>query len=306
MSTEDLLTIVVTTSPVPSAPSPDLIRNTIDSLPESLADVPIIITFDYFTISSDDQGRLKRGRVPPDLVELYPLYIDNVRQLFGEISCSSERDDCTISSSVNRDVTFLVLKQRHGFAFSVQLALDYVKTPYVLILQHDWMFTSPSPPFSCLLSILQNEPEVRYISFIARWCVNYERRGDSDLQYRHVFAEARRLRADRPLAEDLIACLHWFDRPHLCSVETYRQIFAENLIKRGDFIEDTFGTHYLTSIKHAPTRQTAFDAWKRWGAWLYAPDQGQMVGVRHVHGRRNLLNEREKERIERMIEASRA
>lgn len=301
----DLLTIIITTSPVPSAPSPDLIKTALNSLPASLSDVPLIITFDNFTVASNDHGRLKRGSIPQDLADRYPVYIDNVCKLFGSVSSATDDPDCLVSRSLHRDVVFLVSKRRNGFAFSVKLALDYVTTPYVMILQHDWLFDL-HPPMSDLVSILQTEDEVRYISFIARMSLNYETsRGHSHRSYRHIFSEARQLRSDRPLSGELVACLHWFDRPHLCSVKTYRQIFDLAIVKRGDFIEDTFGTEYMKSMQNAPSKEAAFDQWKRWGAWLYYPGDGKLLTVRHQHGRKNLLGERQEERINNMIKSNR-
>ena len=300
----DLLTIIITTSPVPSSPSPDLIKNTIGSLPDSLSKVPIVISFDNFTIDPDECEKLKKGYISKDLANRYPAYIENVCNLFGDVSCLSDRQDCFVSTSLNRDVTFLILKQRHGFAFSIKIALDYVKTPYIMILQHDWLFAF-HPPISHLLSILQTEDEVQYIGFIARMSLNYETsKGHSHLYYRYIFSQARNLRLHRSLNNDLIACLHWFDRPHLCSVETYRQIFAMSIMKRGDFLEDTFGTEYIKNMTNASTKEAALEQWQKWGAWLYYPNNGETVTVRHQHGRLNLLGEREKEKINNIIKSN--
>ncbi|CAF1248340.1 unnamed protein product [Adineta ricciae] len=301
----DLLTIIVTTSPVPSAPSPDLIKNTLFSLPPSISSVPIIITFDNYTIASNDKGRLKKGSVPQVLVDQYPMYIRNVCDLFDDVSYLSDNTECSVLSNSSRLATFLLLKKRNGFAFSVKTALNYVQTPYVMILQHDWLFAI-HPPMSDLLSILQTETEVRYISFIARMSLNYEiSRGHSHSYSHHIFSEARNLRKDRLLSNDLIACLHWFDRPHLCSVETYREIFSLPIVKRGDFIEDTFGIEYIKSMMSSPTKETAFDQWQKWGAWLYYPKNGTIVTVLHQHGRKNLLGEREEEKIQNLIKSNR-
>ncbi|UJR35083.1 hypothetical protein I4U23_027858 [Adineta vaga] len=300
----DLLTIILTTSPVPSAPLPDLIKKTLASLPQSLSSVPIVITFDNFTIASNEQGRLKKGSVPQDLADRYPAYIKNVCELFGNINHSSNDLECSVLSNSVRNVTFLVLKKRNGFAFSVKIALNYIKTPYVMILQHDWLFTI-HPPMSHLLSILQTENEVKYISFVARMSLNYETsRGHSHHYYRHIFSEARNLRVDRLLSNDLIACLHWFDRPHLCSVETYRQIFNLSIVKRGDFLEDTFGIDYIKNISNASTKQIAFYEWQKWGAWLYYPDDGKILTVCHQHGRKNLLGERQEKKISKQIKSN--
>ncbi|CAF0905667.1 unnamed protein product [Adineta steineri] len=300
----DLLTIIVTTSPVPSAPSSDLIQKILASLPSSLSKVPVIITFDNFTVASDESGRLKKGCIPLDLANRYSAYIENVQRLFGDVSCLSYDEESMISTSLDRNVTFLISKKRNGFAFNVKNALNYVKTPYIMILQHDWIFEF-HPPIFDLLSILKNEDEIQYIGFIARMSLNYEiSRGHTHPYYRHIFLQSRNIRLDRPFSNDLIACLHWFDRPHLCSVETYRQIFAMPLIKRGDFIEDTFGIEYMQSITNSLTKEAAFEKWKQWGAWMYYPDNGKTITVRHLHGRKNLLGEKQEQMIKNKIQSN--
>jgi len=133
---------------------------------------------------------------------------------------------------------------------------------------------------------------------MARGSLEYVKSKEIIPNFRHAFREALELRKDRVLGAELQACFHWFDRPHLCSVEMYKKIFDMHILKRGDFIEDTFGTKYMTAIHDALTKQDAFLKWKKFGAWIYYPDNGKTTHLKHGNGRMNLLGTRQEELIE--------
>lgn len=309
-----LLTIIITTSPTPSCPSPELVESVIASLPPDLLGIPLIISFDGFTISNNDRrayGRLKRGQIPQAMADEYPAYIDNVKALFqGPIS--GEVSDTKMHTYISkahqegaRSITFIRHKYRQGFGFSVKSALDQCKTPLVLVLQHDWIFAVPDLPLARLTQIMQEEGEVNYISFIARQSLRYERsRGESHARYRGVFEAARDLRRGRSLESDLVSCLHFFDRPHLCKASLYGEIFSSGLIRRGDFLEDTLGTAYLMSIANGKDDEASIAAWRKLGAWLYHPGSGDQVAIRHTAGRTSLTKSLQEKRIQDYIKVN--
>lgn len=311
----ELLTIIITTSPTPSAPFTELVESVLNSLPVQLQNLPLLISFDGYTLSQSItrlDGRLKRGQIPQSLANVYPDYITNVKRLFGPdvpIESLDTRMHTHLSSTHtdHREVTFIRHKYRQGFALSVKSALYYCTTPNILVLQHDWVFT-PSPiPITSLLEILHNEEEVKYISFVARQSRRYEHaKGSYNLRYRAVFKASRALRHGRPIQDDLVACLHFFDRPHLCKVSNYEKLFSSGLVKRGDFIEDTVGTEYLRSISNSSTDEDAVRAWKEYGAWLYHPGDGDQVAIRHTSGRTCLAKEGQEARIKEYIRANQA
>ena len=303
----ELLTIILTTSPTPSAPSPELVASVLASLSPQLSKVPIIVTFDGYTISKGKRldGRLKKGQIPEEMASLYPQYIKNVQGLFGhDLTEEREENHVFISRSRETSVTFLRQKYRQGFGHSVKSALSHCQTPNVLILQHDWVFSPIHPlPMRHLVQILHEEEEVNYITFIARQSLRYEvSRGESLPQYKAVFEGARELRCGRPFEQELHACLHIFDRPHLCKVTTYRQLTRQ--LRRGDFIEDTIGTSYLRSIATAPT--DSIEAWKVIGAWMFYEGIGDTPDIRHTSGRTVLSASLQAERIRWYIKVNQA
>lgn len=310
-----LLTIIITTSPTPSAPSTELISSVLGSLPSSSHKLNLIINFDGFTISTDDRGRLKKGQIPQSMADTYPPYIENVKSLFDAAVTLERFDDKTnafvseVHSPRNMHgghVTFIRHKYRQGFGFGVKVALEYCKTAYVLVMQHDWIFVTPIPPLFDLLNIMITEDEVNYITFIARLTVGYKK---STGKYHHrqtaVFDASLKIRSNRPHPNDLLACLHFFDRPHLCSVSLYRKIFAMNVVRQGGFIEDTLGCQYLSSIVSAPSNEESVLKWLSFGCWIYYPGDGTEVAIRHLSGRTNLTKAEQEERIRNLIHENR-
>ncbi|XP_037042450.1 uncharacterized protein LOC119078846 isoform X2 [Bradysia coprophila] len=310
-----LLTIIITTSPTPSAPSTELVSSVIDSLPSSLHKLNLIISFDGFTISSDSRGRLKKGQIPQSMAETYPPYIENVKSLFNTVVTPERFDDSTnafISEAHNASglheghITFIRHKYRQGFGFSVKVALDYCRTPHVLVMQHDWKFVTPTPPLHDLLNIMITEDEVNYITFIARLTVGYKKStGKYHNRQTAVFEASLQLRSNRPHPNELLACLHFFDRPHLCTVSLYRKIFSLNVVRQGGFIEDTLGCQYLSTIVSAPSNEESVLKWLTFGCWIYYPGDGTEVAIRHLSGRTNLTKAEQEARIRNLIRENR-
>ncbi len=312
-SIENNLTIILTTSPTPSIPSTELICGVLGSLPPALSSAALVITFDGFTICQNDNyldGRLKRGQIPLRMAELYPEYVDNVKQLFPPAERPSSLQDAKTDALVThvqhagRSVTFVQHQRCQGFALSVKTALKYCTTPFLMVLQHDWVFEIV-PPFQHLLRILHDEQsDVAYITFVARHSKRYEHvRGNTNQRFRAVLDAARTIRHGRQLDSDLVACLHFYDRPHVATAERYRQIFEGNpQLRRGDFLEDAIGTKYSDAIGKASSNEEAIQAWKKIGAWMYAPDGGGSRALRHTSGRTTLTETQQKARIAAYIE----
>lgn len=71
----------------------------------------------------------------------------------------------------------------------------------------------------------------------------------------------------------------WHDKPHLASTSHYlNQVFYSRIaIQRGAFIEDTVG--------HLARDEMKQGKWNKWACWLYYPDEGKHLCLRHLKGR---------------------
>ncbi|KAI0019857.1 hypothetical protein F4780DRAFT_779981, partial [Xylariomycetidae sp. FL0641] len=75
----------------------------------------------------------------------------------------------------------------------------------------------------------------------------------------------------------------WHDKPHLASTAHYlARVFPTRLaMPRGAFIEDTVGHRARDQMK-----ADGLPAFRKWACWLYYPDQGRRLCLRHLHGRK--------------------
>lgn len=105
----------------------------------------------------------------------------------------------------------------------------------------------------------------------------------------------------------------WHDKTHLASTAHYLQrVFSSRLaIGRGDFIEDHIGQRARTQMKNDPAM------WRNWACWLYYPDDGNQLCLRHLQGRtwrgeskeremRDMYRERNRSAAKAAAEASKA
>jgi hypothetical protein len=71
----------------------------------------------------------------------------------------------------------------------------------------------------------------------------------------------------------------WHDKPHIVSTAHYlSRVFPSRVaIPRGAFIEDTVGQQARTEMKEGK--------WTKWACWLYYPDEGKHLCLKHLNGR---------------------
>ncbi|KAK0707650.1 hypothetical protein B0H67DRAFT_495560 [Lasiosphaeris hirsuta] len=194
----DLVTLIITTSPTPSAPSTELISAFIVSFklhcPE-LAACRVILVLDTFERITNE-ARLKKGHVTADGAEKFDAYKDNAKGLIlreygtrlerkeGEKDGDYDEDSdllsvaygeaeygadayaqqtnavpLTITSTQDGRVTFIEPSQRLGFGLAIRSALRVTKTPYVWVQQHDWSLVSDIPLCPILDLMRQQQPD---------------------------------------------------------------------------------------------------------------------------------------------------
>ncbi|GKU07206.1 feruloyl esterase [Fusarium langsethiae] len=308
---QSLLTVIITTSPTPSAPSTELISTILDSFhrhcPE-LTKCNVIVVFDGF-----DQivptARLKKGQVTPQQATAFTAYKKNVKDLilkqyhedpvnvsFTQKTAIAEYGspkhenavDYTISQTIDQRATFIESSRRFGFGLAVRSALRVTKTSHVWVQQHDWAITADLPiqPLLQIMQIHESDPEapIKYVCLAAVRMLSYATSA--------IVSEFPNLRdTSLALTRDYESPSHpgikipltpmyfWHDKPHLASVAHYlERVFPTRLaMLRGDFIEDKIGQRARAQMKDG--------FWKKWATWLYYPDNGKTLCLRHLKGR---------------------
>ncbi|KAI0376785.1 hypothetical protein F5Y04DRAFT_265755 [Hypomontagnella monticulosa] len=306
----NLLTVIITTSPTPSAPSTELISAILSSFRsycKVLLSCRIIIVFDtYDRIST--HARLKKGQVTPEGARTFHLYKENVKALaLRELNCAGHAQDLrrgqgeaefgysgveansipfSTWSTADKRIIFIEPSKRLGFGLAIRSALRLTETPFVWVQQHDWPLVSDIPVES-LLNIMQltecdKRNPVKYVCLPSIRLLSY---ADSAhvMEYPMLKAFTASLKRDFITESGtripLTPMFFWHDKPHIASTEHYlSRIFPTRLsMLRGGFIEDTIGQRARNQMKDGE--------WAKWATWLYYPDNGLRLCLRHLRGR---------------------
>lgn len=308
-----LLTLVITTSPTPSAPSTELLSSVLQAFQRhcpAITACRVIVVFDaYDQIVS--HPRLKKGQVTQEHASNYVLYKENVKSLilneflntdaaasdwvqstaeaeYGSPFLIRNAVDLLISRTANHRVTFMEPEKRIGFGLAVRSALRITETPYCFIQQHDWALSSDLP-LEPLLAIMKDseiaeDVPVKYICLPAVRMLGYATSAHVDqfpvLKELTVQLKRRFTPASQPdVSIPLTPLFFWHDKPHVASTVHYlARVFPTRLaMLRGDFIEDKVGQHARAQMKEGQ--------WAKWATWLYYPDEGRQLCLTHLQGR---------------------
>ncbi|KAF5670101.1 feruloyl esterase [Fusarium heterosporum] len=295
-----LVTVILTTSPTPSAPSTELVSSILDSFQRhcpALLECNVVVVFDAF-----DQivptARLKKGQVTSQQAANFSDYKKNVKDLilskyhhnaasiFTSTSATADYGspnpqntvDYTISQTLDKRVAFIEPARRLGFGLAVRSALRVTQTPHVWVQQHDWALVADLP-IQPLLQIMQahesnSEAPVKYVCLAAVRMLSY-----ATSAYATEFPTLRELSAS--LTREYEAPSHpnvkvpltpmffWHDKPHLASTAHYlERVFPSRLaMLRGDFIEDKIGQRARAQMKDGLVSESPPPEWKHIFAW---------------------------------------
>ncbi len=170
---EDLLTIIVTTSPVKSNPSTELLEKVFETFKNCGEDFAykcrkVIIcdgcrTRDEGTTKkhTNDKQSMRNGIVTAEQNVNYATFKENLKRLCKEF------DEPDISSPFcNTSVYELDSRQGYGFALRQGLR-ECVATPYVIVIQHDRTFMRPTPVAETVRAMWYNS-NIKYVGMNMR------------------------------------------------------------------------------------------------------------------------------------------
>lgn len=282
-SIAELVTVIISTSPLPSHPSTAVIDAVLQShsrfCPELVACRRIVV-FDGYKVGLT--LRLKKGNVTEGIASGYEAYKAQLKQLIcGGESCLIQQEsqklliggqrqyaELCVQKSADGRAVFVEAGKQIGFALGVKAALGQVDTPYVFVQQHDWALCSPLPlqdMLAAMESCIQQDVNVpiNYIGLNNKRSMNYSSRVvANDALLRQLETSILSLQADEPqtaahpIMKQSTPLFHWLDRPHIARTSTYLEhVFGHGLFSPGDFIEDVLGNIMLAKIRsHVTTR----------------------------------------------------
>lgn len=207
----DKLTVVITTSPIPSHPSMEILEQTMASFDHSLGGK---VGFDGWNV----QTIITCDGVRPEQRHLAEGYDEYVRQL------------CWKAQQEWANVQVIVSKEHRHQAGMLKLALAEIDTPVMLLVEHDAPFsTEPADTIDWLE------------------CIDLIDYGALDiLRFHHeaqIHPEHERLMLDHQTVEMLGVPLRrtrqYSARPHLARTDYYRAVMAQHFPEGSNcFIED--------------------------------------------------------------------
>lgn len=283
-TTSTLLTVIITTSVTPSAPSTELLSSVLKSFSRhcpNLVHCNVIVVFDSYD-QVVTEARLKKGCINSEQARDFSLYKENVKKLIleqhylanekiifthteGEAEYGNPGDAhnivrYTISQSNDKKVKFIEPSRRLGFGLAVRSALRITETPYVWVQQHDWILVSDLPidPLLQIMRASESDEKVpiKYVCLPAVRMLSYA--VSSDVKSFSVLIELTSClkRNFSPASQPniqipLTPLFSWHDKTHIASTEHYlARIFPSRLaMLRGDFIEDKMGQRARAQMK---------------------------------------------------------
>lgn len=204
-----LLTIIVTTSPIRSNPSTEMLEETFATFPfagdEFAYQCNKVIICDGYRIFDDDNGdskeekkedpnatnssqqrqritrkhsndkqALRSGITTIEQAKSYTDFKSRLRTLCEEANEPSQ------TKNPFRNTQVVELEERHGYGFALRHALYHcVDTPYVCVIQHDRTFMRQAP-IKEVVSAMENDPDqkIKYVGMSMR----------SNLMYYDIFS----------------------------------------------------------------------------------------------------------------------
>ena len=269
------VTLICTTSVIPSHPSLDRILAVLNSYISHeplLANVRKIIVCDCpKVIPSEKVEKFKQGRVHAETASNYELYLDRLQK---EIDNKSELG--LIQAEL------LILENRHGFALALKRAIDCCDTKYVIVVQHDRNLRRPFG-VQRLLRELEISSDINYIGLQTKATSNYEEKA------RHRYMVDLKPLVKYRQGYKLVPLIFWFDSTHFCRTEFYRSSVLQPLETHrgvwrwniGDFVEDKYGQLMSKKI-----RALGLEAHAEFGAYLFDDEDYSQGMVGHISGRK--------------------
>lgn len=280
-SLSELLTVIITTSPVKSHPSTELLDAVRESfnLVDGLCECNQIIVADGYIVNDDGSpNKEKSGKISRELADAYEHFLVDLREKLDlEGPVPSRR--------------LIVRSKRYGFAENLRCGVLIATTPYVLVVQHDQLFLRPLRNLSLfqIISSLVEHPEIKYLGLMSSSDMNYQIRRYNLPEYQLFRDDSKKVvhdfvrhhlqtwkssvqsGSDNDNGNDLVKFHQlkyglplmpldfWYDKPHIASRRVYLDfVFGQThfnyhtgiSVRVNNFVEDSLGNVIKSNIQH--------------------------------------------------------
>lgn len=179
----ELLTIIVTTSPIRSNPSTEMLEHTFDTFQfageEFAFDCKKVIVCDGCRVLEEVQGNnASTDPNAPPKIRIYANGKQNLRngvatmdqlknytEFKAALNKLCDEADAADVKSPFRNTKVVELEERHGYGFALRHALRHcVETPYVCVIQHDRNFMRSTPIREVVNAIICDpQQQIKYV-----------------------------------------------------------------------------------------------------------------------------------------------
>ena len=239
----DQITAVITVSPIPSHPSVEIIEETIDSIRRysELSEIEIIIVCDGVRWQD------------ADLTEAYSGFKKNLLKLIN---------------SKYKNILPIVMDSHQHQANSTRFAMQKVKTPFMLFVEHDTPLTGAIDWASVISAVGSYEVDV----------VKFHHESRILDEHKYLMIDV-----DTPIHIEkcpLLRSGQWSQRPHLTRTDYYRNILEKYFgLDSRTMIEDVMHGVLFNLYKNR-----GIDGWREHKFSIYAPG-GSIQRSYHLDGR---------------------
>lgn len=241
------ITTVITSSPIPSHPTTDCIQEVLDSLKSMrlLYDGPIIIALD-----GNDESKVPN--------KYYDKYKENLVKITNHLK------DCKIVS----------LDSKKFLSGNIMNAIKYVKTKYVLVLQHDFPFVQTFDPTE-IMYVMEKNPQIKYVRFNKR--KNNQFHGVDDVSPVSGKVECFSIFPKKDKKICFTKTLGWSDNNHIVRTDYYKNIIIPKMIELNS-----------TSMEGAVMGLAQKEPLV-YGTYIYGPLDNEPM-IQHIDGRQTTLS----------------
>lgn len=231
------LTILITASINPTHPNIDLIKNVIESLEyeKSIKDkINVLLCHDAINLETHFKNKLEYEKS----CEIYKKYFTNLEKYI----CKYNKD----SSRFN----LLIIKNKEWGHLTGNLknALNFVKTKYILVLQHDLSFCK-NFHLESIINDMKNNSKLKHIQFnrTKNIPINW-------FKDKYNFFGTHNIKTEK---NNYVSTLSWADQNHLTTKKYYTDIVFQ-ISKNGSFME-----------KHLHQKNNSPETHKRFGTYFF-------------------------------------
>jgi hypothetical protein len=200
LEVDQLITVVIPTSPIPSHPHTEILEETVASIRERLPTAEIRVVFDG---------------VRPEQEHLRDQYEDYQRRALW------------LMNFVWHDVVPIRLETHHHQAMATRLALEGAETPCVLFVEHDTPILGDIPFHELSEAVMTGEANL----------IRLHHESSVLEPHRHLMVDEV---PDVARAVPLLGTMQWSQRPHLASMQFYQGLLTKFFGEQSrTMIEDT-------------------------------------------------------------------